>query len=49
MEEGKIIRYDITKNVLTEETLKEHFLINSQIVNYNDISQIYYNINEYNK
>jgi iron complex transport system ATP-binding protein len=49
MQDGKIVQFGMTNDVLTEETLKKHFLINSQIVKLNDISQIYYNINEYSK
>lgn len=49
MNEGKIVKFDITKKVITEEMLKKYFLINSQIVKFNDISQIYYNYNEYIK
>jgi len=47
MNDGKVIEFDITKKVITEDTLKKYFLINSQIVKYNEISQIYYNHNEY--
>lgn len=40
---GKIVSYGNTKDVINENVLRKHFLINSQIVNINNNSQIYFN------
>lgn len=42
MDNGNIVRYDKPENVITEDTLKKHFLINSQIVNFNSHTLILY-------
>ncbi|HMS33009.1 MAG TPA: ABC transporter ATP-binding protein [Ignavibacteria bacterium] len=34
MNKGKLIKYDLTGEVITEEILKEHFLIDSKILNF---------------
>ncbi len=42
MDSGKIVKYDVPAEVINETTLKKHFLINSQIVNFNSHSLILY-------
>lgn len=34
MNKGELIKYDLTKEVITEDILKEHFLIDSKIMNF---------------
>jgi iron complex transport system ATP-binding protein len=34
MNKGEMIKYDLTKEVITEDILKEHFLIDSKIMNF---------------
>jgi iron complex transport system ATP-binding protein len=42
MEKGRIIEQGETKDIINEEILKKHFLINSKIVNFNDEFHINY-------
>ncbi|MCY7362511.1 MAG: ABC transporter ATP-binding protein [Ignavibacteria bacterium] len=42
MNAGKMIKYSETGNVITEEILREHFLINSKILNYENSFLINY-------
>jgi iron complex transport system ATP-binding protein len=42
LESGNIISYDETKNVINEEILKKHFLINSKIVKFDNEFHINY-------
>jgi len=42
LESGRVISYEETKNVINEEILKKHFLINSKIVKFEDEFHINY-------
>jgi len=43
LENGRIISVDKTVNIITKDTLKKHFLIKSQIVNFENEFNINFN------
>ncbi len=43
LDNGKIVAYGNTSDVINEDILRKHFLIDSQLININNYSQIYYN------